>query len=76
MRWLEKREARRVAAEQDIVGDKDALEEDVGSGRASQQGSDVDVDSGAEEPMVDEMLREPLPDFEGDGGVMDGEAGL
>ena len=76
MRWLEKREARRVAAEQDIVGDKDALEEDVGSGRASQQGSDVDVDSGAEEPMVDEMLREQLPDFEGDGGVMDGEAGL
>ena len=49
---------------------------DVGEVAKDEVGSDADVDSGAEEPMVDEMMREQLPDFEGDGGVLDGEGGL
>ena len=75
MRWLEKREARRVSAADAAVVVEEPEEDGAASGRASEQGSDGDEGSGAEEEGVDEILREPLPDFDGDGDVVGGEAG-
>jgi len=75
MHWLEKREARRVAAEQDEAAGGDGVEDGVASGEGSEQGSRMDAESGAEEEIAEEMLREPLPDCDVDGDVGAGEAG-
>jgi hypothetical protein len=74
MRWLEKLEARRVAAAEEVEGgvENDALEGGIGSGEGSDQESRVDENSGAEEDIAEEMLREPLPDCDVDGNVGEG----